>query len=126
MRKQTFATSPKEAVDSALKLLTTPYKEHFIGLYLDTRNRVIYKELISMGTLNTCLVHPREVFYPAVKKHICSVIVLHNHPSGNTEPSEADLETHKRLVEAGRILGIELLDSIVFTTDGKFHSLEGQ
>jgi DNA repair protein RadC len=88
-------------------------KEHFVVFFLDARNQEIKREIISVGTLNASLVHPREVFEPAVRYLTAHIILAHNHPSGNTEPSEDDLELTKRLVEAGKILGIEVIDHII-------------
>lgn len=88
-------------------------KEHFWTVGLNTRNVVKYIDLTSLGTLNASLVHPREVFRLAVMQGIASVILGHNHPSGSTEPSEEDLRITRRLVEAGKILGIEVLDHII-------------
>ena len=98
-------------------------RELFIGLYLNARNQVIAHNVISIGTTNTSLVHPREVFKPAIIKNACGVIVAHNHPSGGADPSEADLEITKRLTDAGKILGIELLDHIIITPNGKSLSI---
>lgn len=114
---------PQFAIKKAKKLISTYYKEHFIGLYLDTRNKVIYSEVISIGTLNACLVHPREVFSPAIKKRAASIIVLHNHPSGNLEPSQPDIELTRRLKESGRLLGIEVIDHLIFDKGDDFYSL---
>ena len=83
--------------------------------YLDTRNQEIQREIISVGTLNANLVHPREVFEPAIKHSCAQIIVAHNHPSGNPESSEDDLAITKRLVEAGKILGIEVVDHVILT-----------
>ena len=88
-------------------------KEHFWVFGLDTRNRIKYLELVSLGSLNANLVHPREVFRLAIQKSICQIILAHNHPSGRVEPSEDDLKINKRLVEAGKIVGIEVLDHII-------------
>jgi DNA repair protein RadC len=93
-------------------------KENFVVLYLDARNKLIYKETVSIGTLNTNLVHPREVFEPAVRNLAAQIILAHNHPSGDSEPSEDDLEITKRLVEAGKILGIEIVDHIIVVKNG--------
>ena len=95
-------------------------KENFIVLYLDARNKLSHKETVSIGTLNANLVHPREVFEPAVRNLAAQIILVHNHPSGDPEPSEDDLEITKRLVEAGKILGIEVMDHIVVTKNGFF------
>ena len=93
-------------------------KEHFIIFYLDTRNHEIKRDIISVGCLNANLVHPREVFEPAIRNLAASVIVAHNHPSGNLEPSQEDLDLTKRLVGAGKLLGIELLDHVIVSKDG--------
>lgn len=93
-------------------------KEHFVVFFLDTRNQEIRREVVSIGTLNYSLVHPREVFEPAVKNLAASIIVAHNHPSGSLEPSDEDLSLTKRLSQAGRLLGIELLDHVIVTKEG--------
>lgn len=95
-------------------------KEHFIAFYLDTQNRLIERQIISIGTLNASLVHPREVFEPAVAHRAASIIVAHNHPSGSTEPSQEDREVTHRLREAGNILGIELSDHVIVAKTGFF------
>lgn len=93
-------------------------KEHFVIFFLDSRNQEIKREIISVGSLNASLVHPREVFEPAVKNLAAQVILAHNHPSGDPEPSKDDLELNKRLVEAGKILGIEVIDHIIIGKAG--------
>jgi DNA repair protein RadC len=92
-------------------------KEHFAVLYLNARNQLVAKEIISIGTLNASLVHPREVFKPAFELPAAGIIIAHNHPSGGCEPSEADIELTKRLKEAGKILGIEVIDHIIITSN---------
>jgi len=106
--------SAKDAV-AQLQELRTAKKEHFVVLYLNARNQLIHKETISIGTLNANLVHPREVFKPAIEHLAASIIVAHNHPSGGSEPSAADLELTKRLQEAGKLIGIEVADHLVIT-----------
>ncbi|MBI5209670.1 MAG: DNA repair protein RadC [Elusimicrobia bacterium] len=93
-------------------------KEHFVALYLDGRNRLLHQETVSVGTLTASLVHPREVFGPAVERRAAAVIVAHNHPSGELRPSPEDLETTRRLAQAGRILGLPLLDHVIVTERG--------
>ncbi|HNW45325.1 MAG TPA: DNA repair protein RadC [Elusimicrobiales bacterium] len=93
-------------------------KEHFVVFFLDTRNQEIKRDIVSIGTLNYNLVHPREVFEPAVKNLAASIIVAHNHPSGCLEPSDEDLSLTKRLVQAGKLLGIELLDHVIVAKGG--------
>lgn len=107
-------SSAKEAV-AQLQELRTAKKEHFVVLYLNARNQLIHKETISVGTLNASLVHPREVFKPAIDYLACSVIIAHNHPSGEVEASEADTMLTGRLADAGKLLGIELVEHIIIT-----------
>jgi len=98
-------------------------KEHFYALFLDTKNRIIDKELISVGTLNASLIHPREVFKSAIKASSNAIILVHNHPSGDCEPSKEDKDVTKTLFDAGDILGIKVLDHVVVGKDG-FTSLK--
>jgi DNA repair protein RadC len=109
--------TPKDVWDE-LKDLHNHKKEHFVIFYLDTRNQEIKREIISVGSLNANLVHPREVFEPAVRNLAAQIILAHNHPSGDPEPSEDDLEITKRLVESGKILGIEIIDHIIVAKNG--------
>ncbi|MBI2641288.1 DNA repair protein RadC [Candidatus Roizmanbacteria bacterium] len=95
-------------------------KEHFIGFYLNVRNEVIHKETISIGTLNASLVHPREIFEPALRHLAAQIIICHNHPSGEIQPSQEDRELTQELVKAGQILGIEIIDHIVVTEENYF------
>jgi len=93
-------------------------KEHFYLVALNSRNWSIGE--VSVGTLNASLVHPREIFTEAMKNHAASVIFVHNHPSGNTQPSQEDIEITKRLVEAGKLLGIEVTDHVIISKDSYF------
>ena len=93
-------------------------KEHFVGLYLNARHELIHKELISIGTANASLVHPRDVFAPAIMHNSTAVIVAHNHPSGDATPSPEDRDVTHRLKEAGRLLGISVLEHIIITEYG--------
>lgn len=104
-----------EDVWKELKDIRDYKKEHFIVFYLDSRNQEIKREVISVGSLNANLVHPREVFEPAVKNLAAQVILAHNHPSGDPKPSKEDIELNRRLIESGRILGIEVIDHIIVT-----------
>lgn len=92
-------------------------KEHLRGIYLNAHYRIIHDEVISIGTIDTNLIHPREVFKPALEYGATAVILAHNHPSGITSASGADIEVTRQLVTAGKILGIHLLDHIVITKD---------
>ncbi len=98
-------------------------QEHFVVLYLNTKNHVIHKKTIFIGSLNASIVHPREVFKEAFRHSAASIICLHNHPSGDPAPSREDIEVTKRLVETGKVVGIELLDHIIIG-DKKFVSLK--
>jgi len=95
-------------------------KEHFVVLYLNAKNQLVHKETISMGTLNANLVHPREVFEPALKHSAAQIIAAHNHPSGDPKPSEDDMELTKRLTEAGKMMGIELMDHVIVSKNSHF------
>jgi DNA repair protein RadC len=97
-------------------------REHFIVLLLDTKNHLLGSELVSVGSLDASIVHPREVFKAAVRRSASGVILAHNHPSGDPSPSEADLRSTRRLEEAGRVLGIPVLDHVIIG-DGRFVSL---
>ncbi len=90
-------------------------------LLLDGRNRVMRQSRVSQGTLNASLVHPREVFRSAVREAAAALVLVHNHPSGDPTPSREDLEITDRLVEAGGVLGIRVLDHVVIA-DGRFYS----
>ncbi len=107
----------KDAV-AHLQELRTAKKEHFVALYLNARNQLLSKETISIGTLNASLIHPREVFKSAIDHLAASILIAHNHPSGDCEPSDDDLEVTKRLKEAGKILGIDVVDHVIVTGKG--------
>lgn len=121
-RKKTI-NNAQQAVAVAKGLITDRYKEHFIALYLNPRNQLNKTEVVSIGSLTACLVHPREVFRPAIISRSASLIVLHNHPSGTVEPSEADIQLTSRLKSAGEILGFELSDHIIFDSGHKYKSI---
>lgn len=116
-------TSPSDCVaylSAELKHLT---QEHFVVLLLDTKNYIIAKRTIFIGSLNKAIVHPREVFKEAIKRSSASVICVHNHPSGDPTPSEQDIQLTHRLYEAGELLGIKVLDHIIIG-DEQFVSLK--
>ena len=100
-------------------------REHFLCLYLNARNQLIHKEVISIGSLSASIVHPREVFRSAIACAAASIILAHNHPVGALNPSEQDIETTQRLRQAGEIMGITVLDHIIFNRTGYFSFLEG-
>lgn len=109
---------PKKVYQLIKSKLKDYTREHFYIIILNSRNYSIAE--ISVGSLNASIVHPREVFSEAIKNKAASVIFAHNHPSGDPEPSEDDLAITKRLVESGKILGIEIIDHIIITKNGFF------
>lgn len=102
-----------EVVFNLFGHLSKSKRETFVALYLDSQNKELGRETISLGSVNEALVHPREVFEPAVRLSAVSVIVVHNHPSGDPTPSQEDVNITRRLAKAGEMLGIELLDHII-------------
>lgn len=98
-------------------------KEHFLAVFLNARNQVICRETVSVGSLNASLVHPREIFAPAVGSAAASVILCHNHPSGDCSPSREDIDLTRRIVQAGEIMGIEIMDHLIVSAD-RFLSLK--
>jgi len=116
-------TGPSDAVDFFRAALPDNSREHFVALYLDGSHQVACYSLISTGTANCSLVHPREVFQRAVIAGCCAMIVAHNHPSGNLTPSKEDKTTTNRLKEAGELLSIALLDSLILTGSEAFSIL---
>ena len=109
--------SPEKAVEQ-LADIRDKKQEYFVCLTLDGANRLIAKRIVTIGTLTASLVHPREVFADAITDRAASIIVAHNHPSGNLQPSQADRDVTDRLREAGELLGVTLLDHVIVTKDG--------
>lgn len=99
-------------------------KEHFVAVYLNARHKILGISTVSIGTLSASLVHPREVFQPAILLSACALIVAHNHPSGDCSPSQEDIDATKRLSEAGKLLGITLLDHVIVTQADDFYSMQ--
>ncbi len=100
-----------------VKEMSSLTQEHVVALYLNTKNDIIKKETIFIGSLNTSVAHPREIFKGAVRYSAARIILAHNHPSGNTEPSEADFSFTRRVVDAGEMIGIEVIDHIIVGED---------
>ncbi|MDD9269865.1 DNA repair protein RadC [Paenibacillus sp. GCM10023248] len=117
--------SPKDIASLVSEDLRYLQKEHFVCLFLNTKNHVLAQETLSMGSLNASIVHPREVFRAAIKRSSASIVCVHNHPSGDPTPSPEDIQLTARLVEAGRIIGIEVLDHVIIG-DQRFISLKEQ
>jgi len=110
--------SPEAAAALLRPHLLDKQKEHFVALLLDSRHHLIRMSPIAVGSLSATLVHPRELFKEAIAASAAAVIIAHNHPSGDPEPSEHDVELTRRLVEAGALLGIEVMDHLILGTDG--------
>ncbi|CAN5129096.1 DNA repair protein RadC [soil metagenome] len=105
-------STPGEALVH-LHFIRSRKKEHFVALYLNARNHLIHQEIISVGTLTASIVHPREVFEPAIRVCAGSILIAHNHPSGDTSPSDPDIRITKQLIAAGELLNIEVVDHII-------------
>ena len=99
------------------KFLAQETKEHFIALHLNSKNRLLCLEIVSVGSLNATVVHPREVYKSALLSSAAAIVFVHNHPSGDTTPSAEDNEITCRLQQASEILGIRLLDHVIIGTD---------
>jgi DNA repair protein RadC len=113
--EQPIIDSTEKAVDLFTDIRDEK-KEYFVCVTLDGANRLIAKRTVSIGTLTSSLVHPREVFADAITDHAASIIIAHNHPSGSLNPSTADLGITERLRDAGKLLGINVLDHIIVTS----------
>ncbi|PKL23540.1 MAG: DNA repair protein RadC [Chloroflexi bacterium HGW-Chloroflexi-5] len=120
---QVKIAAPEDAY-AVLKRFATMRQEHFLLLTLDGAHQVIRSKIVTIGLTNRTIVHPREVFKPAIADAATSVVIAHNHPSGNVEPSPEDRDITYRLVKAGAIIGIEVLDHIIIGKQGYFSFLE--
>ncbi|MFD1038623.1 DNA repair protein RadC [Virgibacillus byunsanensis] len=115
--------SPEDGAEYIMEEMRNLNQEHFVVLFLNTKNQIIHRQTIFIGSLNASIVHPREVYREAVKRSAASIICAHNHPSGDPTPSQEDIHVTRRLVESGKMIGIELLDHLVIG-DRKFVSLK--
>lgn len=116
-RKIEKITSSNDVYEIMKTKLENAKKEYFYAILLDTKNVIIAKDFVSMGDLNSTIVNPREVFKKAIKKSAKSIIIVHNHPSGNPNPSREDFAITKRLADSGELLDIEVLDHIIIGKD---------
>lgn len=114
---------PRQVAAYLMPRLRYAVKEQFVAVFLNTKNRIIGEEIISEGTLTGSLVHPREVYQPAILRHAAAIVVAHNHPSGDPNPSREDRELTAMLYKAGKNLGIPLLDHVVIG-DGIYYSFQ--
>lgn len=131
-RLETFVEEPKRKVCSPKDVYTLMYpkmreqkKEKFITLCLDTKNQILKEEVVSIGSLSASIVHPREVFKSALMESSASVIMVHNHPSGDPSPSREDIMVTEKMVEGGKLLGIDVLDHIIIG-EGRYVSLKDE
>ncbi len=111
--EKAYIRGPRDVFDRFRSLFDGQVRERFVVFWLNSKNRVMGFEVVSEGTLNSSMVHPREVFRGAIVATCASIVVAHNHPSGNTEPSKEDIEVTQQLVDAGKIIGIPLLDHVI-------------
>ncbi len=119
-------TSPSDVANIFIPLLRDEVKEKFIVVSLSSSNKIIRYNVISTGSLNESVVHPREVFKVAIENNSANIVLLHNHPSGNCDASFADIKITKKLVEAGKLIGIEVFDHIIVTEKKYYSFVENQ
>lgn len=115
--------SPEDAATFLMQDMTSLQQEHFVVLFLNVKNQVLHRQTIFVGSLNASIVHPREIFREAVKRSAASIICAHNHPSGVPTPSPEDIDVTSRLYEAGKIVGVDLLDHVIIG-DHQFISMK--
>lgn len=119
-KRRNSINNAKDVVKIFLSDMLFLKKEHFKSIFLDSRKRIIKDEIIFVGSLNTSIIHPREIFQAAFEEGAAAIILLHNHPSGDPKPSDDDIEITKQLVKAGEILGIEIVDHIIIGNNRYF------
>ena len=124
VRERSKIRSPRDVANIVGAILETSDREQMVAVLLDTKNGVIGLHVVSVGDLSSAVVHPREVFKAAILANAASLIMSHNHPSGDPAPSPEDIAVTKRIAEAGELLGIELLDHVVIGDVGRFVSLK--
>ena len=118
--KSVIIKTPKDLYPLLKEKIINFHKEYFMVVSLDNRNKIINIDIISIGTLNSSLIHPRETFEAAIKNHAALIIICHNHPSGELKPSEDDLTVTQNSIKAGKLLGIEVADHLIITKNGYF------
>ena len=117
---------PNDAVDISRRVIGDSDRELVVVLCLDAKNQINAVNIAGMGSLNNAVVHPREIYKPAILSNASGIIFVHNHPSGDVKPSEDDRKTTERIKKAGDILGIPLVDSIVIGDDGAYYSFKSE
>lgn len=115
--KYSNITGAENASEFIRKILPNNSQEHFVALFLDAAHQPIAYSVICTGLVSSCPIHPRELFQRALLVGACSVIIAHNHPSGNSTPSPEDHQVTKQLVEAGKTIGVKILDHVIVTDD---------
>lgn len=116
--KKEYKISDANDVYQLLKEFENEDREHYVVLGLDSKNKVMFREIVAIGILNETIIHPRETFKKAIMMSCNAIIMAHNHPSGECEPSEADDEMTKQMADAGKILGIPVLDHLIVGKNG--------
>lgn len=122
--EKTVITGAKSVFDK-FKYLSQQEKEFFIALHLDSKNFIKSHEIISVGTLDATIVHPREIFKSAILQSSSRIILIHNHPSGDPTPSQEDLNMTRKLIDVGELIGIEILDHVIIGKDKFWSHVEG-
>ena len=117
-------TCPLDVYHLSLDMISL-HQEHFVVYFLNSKNRVISRKTIFIGSLNSTVVHPREVFHAAIQHSSASIVCVHNHPSGDPTPSQEDIQVTQRLMKAGEIIGIEVLDHVIVAQNGYVSMKEG-
>jgi len=115
-------TRPEDVAKLLARSLNDAKREHFMAVLLTSRHAVLGIETISVGSLNASIVHPREVFRPAILAGAAAIILAHNHPSGDVSPSDDDVEITVRILDTGKVIGIEVLDHVILGGNGRFLS----
>jgi DNA repair protein RadC len=119
-------TSPSEVAEAFISLFRDEIKEKFIVISLNSANKIIQYNIISVGNLTSALVHPREVFRIAIENNSANIILMHNHPSGNCEPSNDDIQITKKLVDAGKLLDINVFDHVIIGNNNYYSFVESR
>lgn len=126
LRTGAILTTSSQVYEYYLPLLRGEKQERFYVVGLDSQRRVVYDDLVSKGTLDSTIVHPRDVFSLAIKRGVSAIICIHNHPSGDPKPSEQDNDMTRRLCDAGKLLGIEILDHVIVGANTYYSYLESK
>ena len=116
--------SPEDGVAAVAPLIAHTDREHFVVVCLNTKNKIMHLEVVHIGSLNSCLVHPREIFKLSILTNAAGILCVHNHPSQNIAPSEEDIKLTQRLSEAGELIGIELLDHLIINNNNEYYSMK--